>query len=154
MDSMQKSYRLVPGSVSLAVRVEMPHSHADGWAPPEIGRFADNLLRQAPELPRFLSSGVKWLRTPGGGTAWCVVSCERPLEEVEFCYTRASGFWQDRKFNRLPARVEAADGVSGRRYNAELALPPGGASVVFFTATDADGMLASSEHLVLLAAAL
>lgn len=39
-------------------------------------------------------------------------------------------------------------------YNCEIELPLGGVSVLFFTATDADGMLASSEHLVLLAAAL
>ena len=40
LDSMQKSYTVQGGEHRLCVRVEMAHSHADGWAPEEIGRFA------------------------------------------------------------------------------------------------------------------
>jgi len=62
LDSMQKSYTIQGGEHRLSVRVEMPHSHADGWAPDEIGRFADQLFgvgEDVSPLPVVVESGCE-----------------------------------------------------------------------------------------------
>jgi len=50
LDSYMRSYSLVPGSKQLCIKVNMPHSHPDGWAPTEIGRFIDSYLREGRPL--------------------------------------------------------------------------------------------------------
>ena len=116
----------------LCVRVEMPHSHASGWDPLEIGAYADSVLgvssaaegggagagAGAPPLPTVVefecttSEGEGEGEGEGGeGVAQlrCVVETSGAagaLVEVELCFSRALGFWPDRKYNRLPVPKE------------------------------------------------
>ena len=46
LDSLRKSYELPKGPHTLVIRLRMPHSHADGASPAEIGAFADSILKR------------------------------------------------------------------------------------------------------------
>ena len=98
---MQKSYTIAGGEHRLCVRVEMPHSHADGWAPEEIGRFADQLFgvgEDVSPLPVVVESGCE----EDGSALTCTVECSgAPLEEVQLCYSRADGCKHSRRM-RVP----------------------------------------------------
>jgi dienelactone hydrolase len=59
LDSYQKTYRLVKDR-QLCVTVRMPHGHTQGWAPVEIGLFADQYLRKGKPLP--VLGSVKTMR--------------------------------------------------------------------------------------------
>ena len=122
LDSMQKSYMAhhaamvkdadAAGSTvpRLCVRVEMPHSHAAGWAPKEIFAFADEVLgfNNANDSVGGLPLVTEFSTIPGaiGGTKLrCVVETvgtENDLSEVELAFSRALGYWPDRRYNRFP----------------------------------------------------
>ena len=51
IDSLEKSCCLPTGEITRCIRLEMPHSHEAGWAPTEIGIFADQHLTQGLPLP-------------------------------------------------------------------------------------------------------
>ncbi len=134
LDSLQRSYRLPSGECTLCIRVEMPHSHADGWAPAEIGVFADSILLGSAPLPKLLEHGVD------NRKLWARFSSTRPLVSAEICYTRALGQWQDRKFNRLPAQWIPETGV----VQAEI---PTLTSVGYLNVFDDRGCVASTPHI-------
>lgn len=54
LDSYQKSYQIASGCSDLCIRVEMAHSHADGWAPEEIYTFAEHAVVPAVLCSTFL----------------------------------------------------------------------------------------------------
>ena len=136
LDSLQKSYRLPAGDATLCIRVEMPHSHADGWAPSEIGVFADSQLGQGAPLPRLVACGQE------SGRLWAKFDSARPILAAEINFTRALGQWQDRKFNRLPAKFDPLTG------EVESAIPLN-TSVCFLNVFDDRGCVASAPHEVL-----
>jgi len=133
LDSVQKSYRLPEGDVTLCIRVEMPHGHPDGWAPQEIGVFADSHLRGGAPLPQLLQhDGDK-------RQLWAKFDSVRPLLSAEVNFTRATGQWSDRKFNRLPAQLNAATG------EIEALVPPN-STVCFLNVFDDRGCVVSTPH--------
>ena len=133
LDSLQKSYSLPSGDSTLCIRVEMPHSHPDGWAPEEIGIFADRLLNGGEPLPHVNSHGID------GQILWAEFESHRPIVSTEINYTRATGQWQDRKFNRLPAQYDSATG----RVHAVI---PKNTSVCFLNVFDERGCVCSTPH--------
>jgi dienelactone hydrolase len=135
LDSLQKSYLLPDGDRTLCIRVEMPHSHADGWAPQEPRIFADSQLIDGAPLPRLLRHGYD------GRRLWAEFNSARPIITAEINYTRALGQWQDRKFNRLPAQL---DGVTGQ---IEAPIPPS-TTACFLNVFDDRGCVASTPHVV------
>eukprot|EP01043_Picozoa_sp_COSAG02_P011326 COSAG02_NODE_415_length_22762_cov_133.681816_25_plen_195_part_00 len=97
----------------LCVRVEMAHSHAHGWAPEEISAFADEVLsgqadkqRGPPILTHFSVIGPGSTRHANESYQFrCVVEtagAENALSDVELVYSRALGYWPDRRYNRQP----------------------------------------------------
>ena len=165
LDSMQKSYTIQGGEHRLCVRVEMPHSHADGWAPDEIGRFADQLFgvgEDVSPLPVVVESGCE----EDGGALTCTVECSgAPLEDVQLCYSRADGCkhsrrmplplaaddtqrlvadWADRKYNQLPIDSTLWSPSADNRTTLRVPVPSG--CVAFLTLTDAEGMLCATPH--------
>jgi dienelactone hydrolase len=133
MNSMQKSYRLVPGPVKLAVGVEWKHSHPDGWAPKEIGLFADEVLRGGEPLATFTGQGSD------GTKAWATYQSARPIKRAELNFTRATGYWPDRKWNILPAKLDATTG----RIEADIPLET---TVYYFNVIDDRDATASAQH--------
>jgi dienelactone hydrolase len=129
LDSLRKSADAVPGPVQYCVRLEMPHGHEAGWAPAEIGRFADTILADAPALPQF--GGM----TEADGTVSCPVVSDLGIENAWLLHTPADGRWQERKWQKTPATL--VDGT----IQAEL---PAGTTAWFLAAEDAQGGYAST----------
>jgi dienelactone hydrolase len=136
LDSLQKSYSLPSGERTLCIRVEMPHSHADGWAPAEIGIYADSILGDGAPLPHLLRHGC------ADGLLWAEFDSARPIVSAEINYTRATGVWADRKYNRLPARLNTSTG----RVEAPIPLDT---SVCYLNVFDDRGCVSSTPHQVL-----
>jgi dienelactone hydrolase len=104
LDSLVRSVLLAPGEKTLCLRVEMPHGHEQGWHSAEIGVMADALFLGEAPLPRILEQGKTRRKL------WARVEAVRPVISAEICFTRATGLWQDRRYNRLPAKV-SSDGT-------------------------------------------
>ncbi|MBC7337105.1 MAG: hypothetical protein H5U01_12680 [Clostridia bacterium] len=100
LDSYRKSFDLIPGEKYIRIEVRMKHSHPDGWAPQEIGLFADALLKGGQPLPR-LSPLHRENRT-----VWCEVTSAVPVKEAHLNYTADVGRWQGRQWSSVPARLE------------------------------------------------
>jgi dienelactone hydrolase len=134
LDSYQLSYALVPGPVTLSVRLRMPHGHPEGFAPPEIGIFADHLLRDGPALPRIgpLEHAGREIRATAEGP--------RPLVQGWLVYTADPGpwrRWKERSWQAVPARLEV-----GR----VVATLPDDATVYFLAIADDRGAYVSCPH--------
>jgi len=133
LPSLQKSYLLPTGPRTLCIRVEMPHSHRDGWAPAEIGVFMDRILCAGEPLPALREHGCD------GSRVWAAFDAARPITRAEFCTTRALGHWTDRRWSITPARL---DGATGR---VEADLPPR-ATAWFLNVFDDRNCVASTPH--------
>ncbi|MGQ9504826.1 MAG: alpha/beta hydrolase family protein [Thermogutta sp.] len=111
LDSYRKSFDVVPGNKLIRIEVRMKHSHPDGWAPQEIGLFADSLLKAGVPLTRLTPIHRE------GRQVWCEIITSTAVREAHLNFTTDSGRWQDRHWQTLPARLE------GHRIAAELPDP-------------------------------
>lgn len=132
LDSLQKSYRLVSEPVHLTIRVKMPHSHPDGWAPMEIGIFLDSILKDGRPLPTI---GPAELR---GGRVVAQTSSTVPITRAELHYAVADGPWKKRGWQSTSA-VHARDTVS-------VELPNIRPLVYYLSITDERGAQVSTPH--------
>jgi len=130
LDSYRKSFDLVPGDKLIRIEVRMKHSHPDGWAPQEIGLFADSLLKGGVPLPR-LSHVYR-----EGNRVWAEIESQTAIREGHLNFTTATGRWQDRTWQTVPAQVE------GRRVWADW--PPEEASAFYLDVVDDRGAMTST----------
>jgi hypothetical protein len=135
LDSLQKSYRLPQGEVSLCVRLEMKHGHKPGWEPEEIGLFADLHCKDGDALPQVGEMG-----RDGGVVAANVVS-ERKIARVELIYTCDTGSWPERKWHSVLGQV--GEGAVSSKL-------PDRCQVCYLAVEDDRGVYASASHLELL----
>ncbi len=98
-DILELSCRLPAGPVTRCVRAAMGHSHEAGWAPQEIGVFADQHLSAGPPLPSIQESHRTDLLVRAAFT-----SC-RPIQGAFLLYTAGQGAWQERKWCTIPATL-------------------------------------------------
>jgi dienelactone hydrolase len=131
LDSYRKSYRLVKDR-SLCVTVRMPHGHAPGWAPGEIGLFVDQHLRGGKPLAKITGA------TRDNKTVTVRFRSEVPIVSAALCWTTDAGPWQKRLWKTTPLKVK------GDQVIAEL--PEGRPLVYFVTLTDERKATLSSEH--------
>lgn len=102
MDSWQKSYHLPKSAQTLCLRVRMPHGHGPaGENPEEIRVFADSILKRQKPLARIVEQGVT------GDEAWAKFEASVPITRAELAWTKDAGRWQDRKWEQLPATIDA-----------------------------------------------
>jgi cephalosporin-C deacetylase-like acetyl esterase len=134
LDSYQQSYRLVKDKV-LCVTVNMPHGHPQGWAPVEIGLFADQYLGKGKPLPRIGKT------TREENAVEVTFRAEVPVTSAALHFTTDLGPWKERKWQTRAARI---DGMTVR---AEL--PAARPLVYFVTLTDERKATVSTEHEVL-----
>ncbi len=136
LNALQHSYRLAPAPKTLAVKLRMPHGH-EGPArdSPEIFAFADSIAKRAEPLPEVARQGKS------GNTAWVDVRSKSRISSATLCFTLNEGRWQNRVWQEIPARIEAARS----RVEAEV---PEDAKAYFFNVVDARGLAVSSEHVV------
>jgi len=135
LDSYQKSYQLVPGPTDLCVTVRMPHGHPPGWAPPEIGLFVDQVLRQGVPLARVGMPAVS------GDQASTRIESKEPLREGELAYTTDEGDWSKREWRTVKGTLE------GKKLTATL--PAKRPLVFFFLVRDGRGATTTSRHVIL-----
>lgn len=132
-NALQKSYRLPSGPRTLCVRLRMPHGHGDaGEGPKEIFSFADSILRGGAPLPRLLEQGRQ------GTQVWAAFQSPRKLLKAELNITRDLGKWPARKWEALPAQVDAAGRVT--------AALPEGVTVYYLNVFDDRECVVSTEH--------
>lgn len=132
LGSYQKSYRLVKGPRTLCVTVNMPHGHAEGWRPKEIGLFVDSVLKGGKPLAAVG-------RVERQGTKVMVkYSADVPVKEAVLHYTTDSGPWQKRVWHSKPAELTQGE-VRGD-------LPADKGVVYFLTLRDERDAVVSTEH--------
>ena len=104
--------------------------HEAGWAPAEIGRFADSILGDAPGLPEFGDVSMV------AGEVSCPASSERGIERAWLLHTVEDGPWQEREWQRTPAAV--SDGTVRADVPAD--------ATVWFLAAEEDGDGGLRQH--------
>ena len=135
LDSYQKSYRLVKSPRTLCITVRMPHGHPQGWAPAEIGLFADTVLRKEKPFAR-----IGDVRRTGENVEVTFESAVL-IREAGLHYTADTGKWQERKWDSLPAALDAQ--------TVRAKLPAVKGIVYFLTLKDDRGVVVSTEHEVI-----
>ena len=135
LDSYQKCYRLVPGRVDLRIAVRMPHGHAQGWTPKEIGLYVDSVLAGGDPLPRLGP-----IKTEGARVS-ARFSAKVPVVKGYVHFTTDKGKWQERRWHTVETRV-ADDTVSA-------ILPAARPLVCYLSVTDRREATVSTEHAVL-----
>ena len=133
MPSWQKSYRLPRGERLLSLQVRMKHSHPDGARPEEIFAYAKEKLLGGPPLLKIEKQGVSQQE------AWAVYSRRAQPAKAELCFTPDTGRWQDRKWETIPAGIDA----KSRRVTAKI---PETSRVYYLNLVDAQGLIISTEH--------
>ena len=133
MPSWQKSYRLPKGERLLSLQVRMKHSHPDGAVPGEIFAYAEAMLRDGSPLVRIDKQGIT------SDEAWAVYDKRSKPVKAELCFTRDSGRWQERKWETLPATLQARS----RRVSAKI---PEASRAVYLNLIDDRGLIVSTEH--------
>jgi dienelactone hydrolase len=131
LDILQRSYFLPKGQVSLCVRREMPHGHEEGWAPREIGWFADQHLRGGRAHPRLGALQRK------GREVRSELLNGQGLCRASLLFTRQDGRWQDRRWEEVSAELQGA-GVAANL--------PAGTRAYFLACEDERGAYASSPY--------
>jgi dienelactone hydrolase len=129
LPSLQKSYRLPRGPRTLAIRVRMKHSHPDGAIPEEIAVFADSILKKAAPLARITKSSGTMVE----------FKSKRPVVKAELNFTKDEGRWQDRKWESVPANLDA----KAHKASAQI---PSGVKAWYINLFDNNGLVVSSEH--------
>ena len=99
LDSLEKTCALPRGDVSRCVRIRMGHGHEHGWAPQEIGWFADQHLKGGTPLPTLDPTLVEH------GIVKAGFSSPTPIIKTSLSYTTDRGTWQDREWQETPATI-------------------------------------------------
>ena len=134
MDSWQKSYRLPATTRTLCLRIRMPHGHGPvGENPEEIHAFANQFLTEGKPLATITEQGQK------GDEAWATFKTEVPITKAELAFTTDDGKWQDRKWESVPAEIDAKAG----RVAAKI---PEAATVFYLNLFDERDCAVSTEH--------
>lgn len=143
LDSYQKSYRLVKNR-NLCIKVNLPHGHPQGWAPPEIGLFIDQHLMGGRALFRFEDLGARMEQKDGN--VKLAIPQERRLKAVSAHWTTDLKVpWAKRKWeSRLVQPI-----VGNATDQWIVSVPKERPLIYFLTATDDRGATVSTEHVVL-----
>jgi dienelactone hydrolase len=137
MNSLRKSYHLPTGPHTLCIRPRMPHGHGGaGENPEEIHACADSLLKGGIPLATITKQGRE------GRSAWVEFTAKSPIKKAELQYTKATGKWQNRLWESLPAQLDE----KANRASVEV---PAGVTVYYFNLTDEHNLVVSSEHVEL-----
>ena len=111
----------------------MPHGHGDaGEGPKEIFTFADSILKGGVPLTRLTGQGRKERQV------WAKFESNSKLAKAELNITRDLGKWPTRKWEALPAEIDASGRVTGTL--------PEGVTVYYLNVFDERDCVVSTEH--------
>ena len=135
MDSLKKSYSLVKPPSTLCLRVRMKHGHGGaGENPAEILAFAESIVNKTAPLP------VVPTPTRNGQDVSATISMKQPQPlKGELNYTCAKGAWKERKWETIPAQVDA----EGKTIRGVL---PEGTTVYYFNILLPNNLVVSTPH--------
>jgi dienelactone hydrolase len=131
-DSLQKSYHLPSGPRTLVMRVAMKHGHEAGWAPEEIGAFADALCKNGIPLATIKSQESTENIASASYESLC------PIVKAELNFTTDTGVWLKRKWQTQPA-----DLLTNEK-KVRVALPAD-VTAFYMNLTDEKGRIVSTE---------
>jgi dienelactone hydrolase len=106
LDSYAKSYSLVKGPKMFRIQPMMSHGHPPGWAPAEIGIFVDSLINNGVPLPSIGEMKMD------GDTVTIPFDSKTGMAKAELFYTESTGLRSKRKWNSIPARIEAGKTIA------------------------------------------
>jgi Gnt-I system high-affinity gluconate transporter len=136
LDSYMKSHADVRhASKNVRIEVNMPHGHAEGWAPPEIAAFIDAKVRGTPPLPELRMPLIE------DKVARCRVASGGPVESASLVFTAEPGPINKLAWQTVPAEVAADGTLSAPK-------PPENSRAYFFTATTPAGLQVSSPAVI------
>ncbi len=134
LSALQKSYQAVPSETTLCIRVEMIHGHdGHGENPKELHAFADSIVNDTQPLAKITGTGIQEHKL------WATFDSARPIMKAEFCFTRATGYEPDQKYNKLEAVIDAQNN------RIELKIPTA-TTRCFFNLFDDRDCVVSTEH--------
>jgi hypothetical protein len=114
----------------------MIHGHGGpGENPEEIRVFADSILKGGVPLLKITEQGRD------GNKAWATFEGKTPVAKAELNITKDLGNWSKRKWDALPANLDAAGKVT--------AILPEGVTVYYLNLFDNRGCVVSTEHVEL-----
>ncbi len=137
MNSLQKTYRLPKGKVSLCIRIRMPHGHGGpGENPEEIHAFANSFVKGGSPLTTVSKISLQ------NAQAQTTFTAQTPIAQAELVFTKDKGPWLDRVWQSLPAALDpAAKTVTTTLLE--------GTTVFYFNLTDTRNLVVSTEHVEL-----
>ena len=129
--SFAQTYSLVRGPAQYRITVPMPHGHEAGWAPPEIGAFIDQFLRNGRPLAQI---GPVQFRKK---TVQSTVTSSVPLAEASLSYTTDTVLpYEKRNWTTVPAKLRQHT-ITGQR-------PPAEATIWLLNVRDERGYVTST----------
>ncbi|MCF6175338.1 MAG: acetylxylan esterase [Victivallaceae bacterium] len=131
LDSLKKTCSLPKGSVTLCVKLEMPHGHVEGWMPDDAGIFADAILLGEKSLPKISDLSVENKKISA------IVRSSDKIDKALLLYSCDSGKWQGRKWQQSEAEFD------NNIVSADL---PDNATLFFLAIEDERGAYVSSVY--------
>jgi len=137
MTPLQLSYRSPKTPRTLCIRIEMPHGHGGlGENPKELHAFADSIVNHTQPLAFVTGTGID------DQTLWATYDSARPIMKAQLCFTRATGYEPDQKYNTIDATIDRSAG----RVSCVL---QNGTTRCFLNLFDDRDCVVSSEHITL-----
>lgn len=140
VDAQKKSFETVPAECKRMCMIPAyPHDHTVCWTEETIFNFAESALNGI-ELPSLSETGCE------GSVFFCSFSSAgRKIRKAEFCWTRAEGYWQDRRWNISPAKI--GNGILSSDLPSQTL--PEGISAAYFMIEDSERCRWSSSPFIL-----
>jgi len=132
LDSLEKSCKLPVGEVTRCIRLDMPHSHEDGWNPIEISIFADQHLSEGVPLPT-----IKNIETRGN-VIKADITGRSSIQDGYLLFTEDTNPWMNRQWEQASAKLINSDGIE--------APIPDRAAVCFLAIEDQRGAYVSTPY--------
>lgn len=159
LDSYQKSFDRIPhDKKQMRVTVKMPHGHAPGWAPIEIGLFIDSHCLPGTPVPGSKDNLITTqpLPVPGkpivkGNTIELPCTLTNGyLTKAQLHYTTETGLRSARNWTTVPATFSITSMNGGgasftNDYTISSPVPPTEANTWFLTLTDSRNATVSTE---------
>lgn len=132
LDSYMKSYHAVPGEKNLRIEVKMGHSHPAGWAPDEIERFIASQINQGQAIAKIERPRLQGRQVTANYTS------SVPIANAQLHWTTDSGLLSKRNWMSAPAEIKDNSSLIAPQ-------PPQASTIWYFTATDEQNAMISSE---------